>query len=77
MRRAAIEGWGLSLTAAHPLSRADAARAITSAGRRNHEGMLEPFCVAIGHAADDYVELLKKAATRAKYARNGKRRKKR
>jgi uncharacterized protein (TIGR02646 family) len=72
IRRAAIEGWGLSLTAAHPLSRAAAARAITSADRRTREGVLEPFCVAIRDAAGDYVGLLEKAAARAKHARNGK-----
>ena len=49
--------------------------AITSADRRNHGGMFEPFCVAIGHAAGDYIGLLEKVAARAKHARSGKRRK--
>jgi uncharacterized protein (TIGR02646 family) len=73
LRRATIEAWGLSLTAADPLSAAAAARTIPTAERRNLEGMLEPFCVAIKHAAGDYVGLLKKVATRAKYARNKRR----
>jgi uncharacterized protein (TIGR02646 family) len=72
MRRAAIEGWGLSLTAAAPLSRAAAIRIIVGADHRNREGMFEPFCVALRHAASDYVCLLEKAAS-AKYARNRKR----
>jgi uncharacterized protein (TIGR02646 family) len=75
IRRAAIEGWGLSLTAAHPLSRAAAARVINSADRRTHEGALEPFCVAIRDAASDYIGLLEKTAARAKYSRKRKRRK--
>jgi uncharacterized protein (TIGR02646 family) len=77
IRRATIEAWGLSLTAGSPLSRAAAARVITIGDRRVRDGMFEPFCVAIKHAARDYVDLLDKAAARAKYARSKKRRKQR
>lgn len=72
LRRAAIEGWGLSLTAADPLSPTAAARTIPSLARRNVAGMFEPFCVAIRQAADEYVALLGRAAIRAKHARGGK-----
>lgn len=74
LRRAAIEGWGLSLAAADPISPAAAARAIASVRRRNREDSIEPFCVAIEHAADDYISLLEKNATRARQARGGNRR---
>lgn len=77
IRRAAIEGWGLSLTAADPLSRAAASRAMTSVDHRARDGTLEPFCVAIWDAAEDYIGMLEKAAARAKYSRNRKRGKKR
>jgi hypothetical protein len=73
MRRAAIEAWGLSLTSADPLPRDDVARAIGSARRRNREGRFEPFCVAIWHAAVDYITLLEKDAGLRKRARRKRR----
>jgi uncharacterized protein (TIGR02646 family) len=72
LRRAAIEAWGLSLTAADPLSRAAASKAMTSVDRRD-DGKLEPFCVAIRDAAEDYIGILERAAARAKYSRGRKR----
>ena len=74
IRRDAIEAWGLSLTAAKPLSRAAAARVIASVARRSQD-MFPPYCVAIRDAADDYIRLLDTASARKKYSRAGKRRK--
>jgi uncharacterized protein (TIGR02646 family) len=73
LRRAAINGWGLSLSAKNAASRADAERILGSITGRDRDGVLHPFCVAIRDAAVEYIHLLDRAAARRKYAGRSKR----
>ncbi len=72
MRRAAIEEWGLSLTANQPVSRTTARRVKANMSCRSRDGLLHPFCVAIAIAAEEYVRLLDKIASKRKHAGNRK-----
>jgi uncharacterized protein (TIGR02646 family) len=73
-RRHAIEGRGLSLTAESPATRGEAARIVATICTRNGDGRFHPYCVAIKHAAEDYLSLLNKRAKKAKRARVAKKR---
>lgn len=77
MRLAAIEARGLSLAADSPLTRDEAAKLAKAIERRNGDDSFEAFCVAIRHAAEEYISLLDKMASRRQHARpkrNGRRR---
>jgi len=68
LRVAAIEARGVSLAADDAVSRDEAERIIATICRRDGGDRFHPYCVAIRHAAEEYIALLDKASNRRKYA---------
>jgi uncharacterized protein (TIGR02646 family) len=68
LRLAAIEGRGVSLAADDAVTRGEAEQIVASICKRDGDGRFHPYCVAIKHAAEDYLASLDKAARRQKYA---------
>ena len=66
-RKAAIEAWGLSLTAPARASRGEAERIAASICIRKPDGQFHPYCVALKHAAEEYLRILDRLASRTKY----------
>ena len=68
-REAAIEARGLSLLADDPLPKKDVERIIEHICDRDSDGNFVPYCVAIKHAAEEFLGRLEKKAKQKKYAR--------
>jgi uncharacterized protein (TIGR02646 family) len=77
LRRAAIEATGLSLTSDSPTSREEAVRITTSICNRNSDDIFEPHCIALKHAAEEYIKVLDKMERRKQFAAARRRRKRR
>ncbi|MCY2992139.1 MAG: TIGR02646 family protein [Planctomycetota bacterium] len=73
-RRAAIEARGVSLAADEPLTRKEAQRIVAGICTRNTDGRFHPYCVAIKHAAEEYLRLIEKKAKRRNYVRASQKR---
>jgi len=71
-RRAAIEAFGVSLAAPNPLKRSEAERLRKSIRKRRRDGSFHGYCVAVAHAAEEYIALLDKRAKKRQYAAKGK-----
>jgi hypothetical protein len=68
----------VSLAADEPLTRKEAERIVNGICDRSADGRFRAYCVAIKHAAEEYLSLLAKAAKRKKFqSRAAKQQKKR
>jgi len=68
-RKRVIDEFIFGPTGNTPLSKAQAARAITGLSHRNGEGHFREFCVAISHALEAYRKTLARNARRRWFAR--------
>jgi uncharacterized protein (TIGR02646 family) len=69
LRRAAIEEIGVSLVAEEPLSAREAKQLLANICDGDRQGRFRPYCVAIKHAAEEYLRLLGQKAKRNRYIR--------
>lgn len=67
-RQAAIEAFGVSLNAPNPLKRVEAERLRGAVKKRREDGSFHGYCIAVLHAAEDYIALLDKRAKKKQYA---------
>lgn len=67
-RRAAIEAFGVSLTAPNPLKRTEAERLRVIVKDRREDGSFNGYCIAVLHAAEEYIALLDKRRKKKRYA---------
>jgi uncharacterized protein (TIGR02646 family) len=74
LRRAAIEGMGLSLTSDAPVSPKQARQLLTEVCKPDAHGRFRAYCVALKHAAQEYIELIEKKAKRNRYIRAAQKR---
>ncbi|MCA9062876.1 MAG: hypothetical protein KDA96_07450 [Planctomycetaceae bacterium] len=72
LRLASIEAFGLSLTAENPASAREARDILAAACKPDRSGRLIPYCMAIKHAAERYLQVLERNANRKKYIRDSK-----
>jgi uncharacterized protein (TIGR02646 family) len=77
IRRDAIEGLGVSLASAEPLSAPKTKRLISLICQPNNAGQFKEYCLAIKHAAEQYLALLQKRAKKTKYVRAARKRRQR
>ncbi len=68
LRRATIDTLGVSATAEARLSRPQAERLIKDIQKRRSDGSFHGYCVAVEHAAKEYIALLDKQEKKRKYA---------
>jgi uncharacterized protein (TIGR02646 family) len=74
LRRSAIEEMGLSLAAEDPLSTKQARQLMNEVCTADRQGRFRPYCVALKHAAQEYIELIEQRAKRKKYIRDAHKR---
>jgi uncharacterized protein (TIGR02646 family) len=76
-RCSAIEAIGVSLTSEKPVSAKQTRRILSGICKKDGQGRFYPYCVAIKHAAREYLRVIEKQAKRRKHIRaSAKRRRK-
>jgi uncharacterized protein (TIGR02646 family) len=76
LRLAAIEAMGLSLTAQDAVSLTQAKRLLDSICNIDGAGRFHPYCIAIKHAAIDYIRLVERESKRISRTRAARKRRK-
>ena len=67
-RRSAIDGFGVSPTAQKPLTKPEAEQLRKAIRNRRDDGSFRGYCVAVEHAAEEYIALLDKREKKKQYA---------
>lgn len=68
LRRAAIEAMGVSLTSTAAIDTVETERLLSEIQKRRRDGSFHPYCIAIEHAAADYLAIIEKRKKKAQFA---------